>query len=318
MHRRGILAGTLFIVLVALLVVVTLSHNRPQAPTAHTAAPLTLDDVSARSPERAAVGPTSRPADGPSRTAPAADLPIPDLSVSASKAKRFQEVKKCAGAVRAIESMRRQRIACDSQSAWPDAWAACKKRIESFDEKLVRAEALLSECSAADVGDSESRYWQSVVAAAEAGDKDAALCLIQSDVSLERPWSAEEVARYKILAPVYIDRAFSAGDWRIAEIFSMGPRGIPSESLLRTQTEGDRITLYRMNRLLRLGAVGDYAARLDILATNRESPLPDDDRTAAEAWAKDMYARYFVNSPKLDSRPVPCMVVEKDISPYPF
>ncbi|HVJ63284.1 MAG TPA: hypothetical protein VM555_11310 [Tahibacter sp.] len=312
------MAGTLFIALVALLVVVTLSRNQPQTPTVHAAAPPALDDLTAHSPVRSAVEPTQQSADGPSRTAPAAELPVPNLSVSASKTKRFRETKKCAGAVRAIESMRRQRIACDSQSAWPDVWAACKKRIASFDEKLVRAESILSECSAADIGDSESRYWQDVVAAAEAGDKDAALCFIQSDFMLERPWSAEEVARYKILAPVYIDRALSAGDWRIAELLSMGPRGISSGSLLGTQTRGDRITQYRMNRLLRLGAIGDYAAKLDILSTNPGSPLPGNDQTAAEAWAKDMHARYFLNSPKLDSNPIPCAVVDKDISPHPF
>jgi hypothetical protein len=311
MRRRKEIAGTLFLAFVALIASTTLSRDRSRMPTA-SGAPSTPDEGALLSPNAPAPGPAE-----PSRDISVTELPVADSSISVAKTKRFQEAKKCAGVVRAVESMRTQRISCDSETR-PDVLASCKKRIASFDEKLERAEAMLSECPPADVGDSESRYWRSVVEAAEAGDADAALCYIKSDVSLQRPWSSEERARYGILAPTYIDRAFSAGDWRIAEIFSMGPRGIPSEGLLRTQTGGERTTQYRMNRLLRLGAVGQYAMLLDLDFASPDETLTRDERLAAEAWAKDMYARYFSISPKLDSPPVSCAVIDKDIWPYPF
>ena len=244
--------------------------------------------------------------------------PAADPSIAAAKTDRFQAMKRCAGVIRAIESMRSQKVACDSNREWPDEWAACKKRISSFDERLQRAEAMLSECSPTDIGDSEFRYWRSIVEAAETGDMDAALCYVESDIWLRRPWSEEDVARYRTLAPAYVDRAFAAGDWRIAEIFFSGLRRAPSNELLINDSVDGRIIQYRMNRLLRLGAVGNFAISLDIVSVDTNDPLPAADRLPAENWAKDMYARYFSHSPKMESPPIPCAVIEDDISPNPF
>lgn len=309
MHRRGILAGALFFALAASIVVVALSRDRLHAPLPQ-AVVSTLEDALPHDSEKSAAKPSLQPADVSPHIAPASPLAT---STSPAKTKRFEEMKRCVGVVRAIESMRRQIEVC--QSLHPsDAW--CKERIAPFDEKLKRAETILSDCSAADIGDSENRYWQSVVAAAEAGDANAALCYVQSDFSLDRPWSKDEIERYKALAPTYIDRAFSAGDWRIVGLLALGPRGYAENSLLRFLDEGERMTRYRMERLLRLGAVGQYAVLLNAAAIDPESPLPEADRIAAETWAKDMYTRYFSKSPRLESYPDRCKLLDKDISPY--
>jgi hypothetical protein len=69
-------------------------------------------------------------------------------------------------------------------------------------------------------------------------------------------------------------------------------------------TEGDDETVYRMLRLLRMGATGDYAKRLDDqLGSFRElaTKLAD-----ADAWAQHEYDAHFANSASLSEPPIVC------------
>jgi hypothetical protein len=75
---------------------------------------------------------------------------------------------------------------------------------------------------------------------------------------------------------------------------------------------GDEMSIYRMTRLLRYGATGDYATELD-RSLQAYADISQTDPTfapeklaAADAWAKQEYIQYFANSPLLGAQPTVC------------
>jgi len=56
--------------------------------------------------------------------------------------------------------------------------------------------------------------------------------------------------------------------------------------LLGLIDDGNPVTIYKMNRLARLGASGAYAALLDSIALDPDSPLPAQTVTEADTWAE--------------------------------
>ena len=77
-----------------------------------------------------------------------------------------------------------------------------------------------------------------------------------------------------------------------------------AHSMLSSVSDGDPLTIYRMNRLLRLGAIGDYAQDLDILAHTEE--LTPAQVAESNEWALNVFNAHFANSPKLSEQPEAC------------
>lgn len=69
---------------------------------------------------------------------------------------------------------------------------------------------------------------------------------------------------------------------------------------------GDPVTVYKMNRLLRLGATGDYAQMLDSYQSEYAAKLTPDQVSKADAWAQAFYDLHFKNSPMLTAEPKTC------------
>jgi hypothetical protein len=159
-----------------------------------------------------------------------------------------------------------------------------------------------------------------VLRAAELGDVDSQLCALtlrftNPHHSAEGNLSEEESAQLASAAANYEASAFARGDWRIAQFRA-----------LQTQTSGhgriggriapvssDPLTLYRMERLLRLGAVGDYAQYLDeqidrVLneSSSQGMDLSPQAIKEADAWAFAQYQNIFSASPTLESAPRLC------------
>jgi hypothetical protein len=158
-----------------------------------------------------------------------------------------------------------------------------------------------------DYNEIDRAYFDATVAAAKSGDTDAQMCYVQSrfaDEAVGSPpfYTDGDKNTYKATAQQYVSDAFVRGDWRVVQILSVNNVGPGSGLLYLVPGAGRPDMFYKINRLLRLGAEGQYARVLD--ADVRD--LPPDKLAAAEAWATAMYSQHFSASPKLTQAPVPC------------
>lgn len=158
-----------------------------------------------------------------------------------------------------------------------------------------------------DYNDIDRAYYEATLAAAKSGDTDAQMCYVQSRFSDQAVGSASFYTNgdrdaFKAMASQYVSDAFARGDWRVAEILSVNQLGPGTGLLYLVKGAGSADTFYQMNRLLRLGAEGQYAQTLDMDVKGS----PPDKVAAAEAWARAEYSQHFADSPKLTQAPVPC------------
>jgi hypothetical protein len=180
----------------------------------------------------------------------------------------------------------------------------------TYNDDIARLERESADCDSNEAI-IEDAYFDAVLKAAKLGNVDAQLCFVDSEFRLSMPWSDEERQRYRELARIYVDAAIKRGDWRVVQMLSMGYRGFGKRDLLRSVTTGDRLTLYRMNRLKRLGSSGEYARVLDVTATDPEAPFPPNDAKAAEDWASETYRLFFSRSAPLTEDALPCAATSR-------
>lgn len=200
----------------------------------------------------------------------------------------------------------------EGKPQFAEAYARCADQWVKNHDEMVGARAKLSSCGATD--HLVERYRDAVRAAADEGDPDAQMCYLQSDFSDgagEPKVTAADVAEYGTRATEFVDQAFERGDWRIVELLS-------SQHLhggLRNSLPGIGLpqTVYKMDRLLRFGANGDYATFLDGAMDALRHPdlipassLPPVDAAAADAWARQTYDEHFSAAPPLTKAPMIC------------
>jgi hypothetical protein len=154
----------------------------------------------------------------------------------------------------------------------------------------------------------EKTYFDSVGRAAELGDNDAQVCYVQGNFSNEI--SDQQLERYKDNARNYIRLGLERGDWRIVSL--LATRSVDNNGRLGELALDDPYDILQMNRLLRHGAIGEYAHFLDSNASDSVTRLGNNKAQvdAANAWAQQEYERYFRNSPTLHSEPEDCKEVE--------
>jgi hypothetical protein len=200
----------------------------------------------------------------------------------------------------------------EGKPEFAQAYATCADQWVKNHDEIVSAQEKLKSCGATD--HIVDRYRDAVRAAADEGDPDAQMCYLQADFSSgagEPKVTAADIAEYKARATQFVDQAFERGDWRIAGLLS-------SQHLhggLRNSLPGIGLpqTVYKMNRLLRLGASGDYANFLDgatdsILHPDPGSPdaLSPVNPATADAWARQTYNEHYSAAPPLTQAPRAC------------
>src|SRR6185295_17864489 len=111
------------------------------------------------------------------------------------------------------------------------------------------------------------RYFEATKQAAHAGDADAQMCYLQADFGAsngEPVVTDAEVEEYGRLAPDYVDDALRRGDWRIVELMTKSSFHPGIEAIRQIPDIDKPETIYKMTKLLRLGASGSYAKSLDM------------------------------------------------------
>ena len=229
------------------------------------------------------------------------------LQEQSDRVAEFRHLQDCLSAYRQALTLRNQQDVCKEADADRNPMCETSSRA-AIDARLAEQFRNAAGCPE-DISALEAEYYRKTVDLAAAGDVDAQLCFAQSRFQIGRSWSEEEVSFYKANAPVYLQNALERGDWRAVQLLATSPRVLAhSRSLLGFIAPKSQLEQYKLNRLLRLGAVDGYAEQLDAVANDSELPIDAGERKKAEAWAQNEYQKYFRNSPTLNEAPQPCAV----------
>jgi hypothetical protein len=252
-------------------------------------------------------------------------LNAPALDKDQLRDQQFRKGKQCFAEKKHVFELENQIIECEANrdtnnEAVRELYTKCHLQTPALTAQVSKERESMRDCGKDT--DIVNEYYSNATRAAKSGDSDAQLCYVESMFGSgiggragRRAYSDSEIAEYESNAPNYIQEGFLRGDWRVAALLSQTPSR--ANGLLGTIFQGDTLTLYEMNRLLRLGAVGGYAQTLDndvqlnLLAPDRAiDPLSPDQIQVANDWAQEIYARYFQNSPKISQSPSVCNLLD--------
>jgi hypothetical protein len=182
--------------------------------------------------------------------------------------------------------------------------------------RKVAAEKALIDAGCGDTTDVETRYFQATKQAAQAGDPDAQMCYLQGEFgtsSGESLLGDSDVEEYKHAAPAYVDSALRRGDWRVVKLLTKRSFHPGSGPVTQIDKIGEPETVYKMTKLLRLGATGKYARALDGDLNGMihpdlvpESALPADVVSRSDAWAQQTFNDSFSGVAGLTDAPTVC------------
>ena len=257
--------------------------------------------------------PRSTKALAPSRTYPELPASVRQLDpVSA----RFRAARLCAFTLTAHGNMQRLMKICEENKNQPRNaenkayFEFCRARSLEFARSLPVAANNLKDCATQDQQEANEKFYEDTVRAALAGDPDAQICYLRKTFGLDRPWTDEETRLYVDNGPRYVQQTLEQGDWRIVELLSKAAPGRTGRvvPMLHNAVAFEAVNPYRMNRLLRLGAVGpNYVRFLDGLAPHYAADLSAQQVAESNRWAADTYDLYFSKSQRLEKAPSTCM-----------
>jgi hypothetical protein len=231
----------------------------------------------------------------------------------------FQTLRVCVNASREL-AMTNALSDCkqyEGRIDFQELYAQCMNGWMDVPNRKAAAEAALKDAGCGDTTDVETRYFEATKQAAKAGDVDAQVCYLRGNFGASREdplFTDMDVEEYKRLAPQYVDAALRRGDWRVVQL--MTARGFHPGAGPVTQIPdiGKPETIYKMTKLLRLGASGRYASSLDRQLSGMihpdlvlEAALPADVVKSGDAWAQQIFNEYFSRVPGLTERPTVCM-----------
>lgn len=278
----------------------------------------------------------------PSDTLTRSDQSVPNQAVSASKAMpeplsepeptslpeptivetrneqastHFQEMHQCFRAAQEFATAKAKADDCkkyEGLQEYEHAYANCLN--DRWEQRAADAERKQSECG--NVTNIGRKYYEATRDAAKAGDADAQLCYLQAAFGTSdntSPLTDADVAEYKQVSSQYLDAAIKRGDWRIAQLLTRRNFHPGSGPITQLEGIGKPETIYRMTKLMRLGASGSFATGQDYklkLLMNPDikpsEPLSRETIKRADAWAQETYIAYFSGVPGLTELPTVC------------
>jgi len=252
------------------------------------------------------------------RYTPAIDQMDPNVRAVADEV--FRKAKDCLGASLVLEDFalaearcqRRKGVNCSDANALLAYSIYPKSKIEAANSEILN-------CPSENGDDLSKSYFDAMTKAAKAGNVSAQACYIEGNFFPKL--SPEDELAYKTNATQFINDAFARGDWSIVDLLkrNMSGPGRANGRILSLLAPNGSVNLpemfYKLNRLLRSGAIGEYAGILDAEAA---APYEHADQTLnpggaglldasqineANSWAQATYSTYFSNSPKLENSP---------------
>jgi hypothetical protein len=228
----------------------------------------------------------------------------------------FTQAVACTSAFRKKDSIDSQLKVCEQNEqhrgdpAHAEFFKSCDVRIKTFSEQLSGIANTIKNCSAKDSRESELALYQQARREAALGNLDAQICYVRGTFFIGRAWTDQEVQAYKTEASTYVTSLMKRGDWRVVEILrSATPEVVSQSGLLKEITSGDKTTIYRMNRLLRKGSVGEqYSQLLDAVVDYPQFPTAGDTKAKSDAWIEKMYRENFSKAARIQAQPDTCVL----------
>jgi hypothetical protein len=221
----------------------------------------------------------------------------------------FRTSQQCYFASRELALSKRNAGDCkmfEGRPEYQNAYAECLNKWVDARNRAAAAEATMAKCGGS--GDRLRAYYEATKQAAANGDADAQLCYLRSDFNYlddQSPFYTEADEReYDKVAPRYVTEALQRGDWRIVHLLATRSFNPSSGLVPRLDKIGQPQTIYKMTKLLRLGASGSYANFLDSILA--EQGLTQDEASKGDAWAQETYTQYYSGVPGLTEAPVVC------------
>jgi hypothetical protein len=225
-----------------------------------------------------------------------------------ARSETFRHGKQCLELSLASEGLRNKTQLCREQPLGSKSRDVCESQTKDAEMRLstLNTHAADTGCGQ-DTAAAQSGFARALVQAARAGDVDAQMCYFEWTGPLSSP---ESVERYKREAALYMRKAIERGDWRMVQLLTT-----PQESVAHggvgpmgnLDVVGKPFTVYRADRLLWLGATGDYKAFLARSARSAAASLTPDQIKNANTWAEQEFKRHFTKSPALSAAPVACL-----------
>jgi hypothetical protein len=231
----------------------------------------------------------------------------------------FEKLRLCAYASRelAVSKFLSDCKEFEGRTDFQNLYAQCLNGWMNAPNRKSAAEASLRDAGCGDTTDVHTRYFEATKQAARAGDADAQLCYLQGEFSTssgDSLFTDADLAEYGRVARQYVDAALRRGDWRIVELMTKDSFHPGVEPIRLIPDIGKPETIYKMRKLLRLGASGSYATSLqrdldgmihpDLVP---EAALPADVVRRGDAWAQQTFNESFSGVPGLTERPTVCM-----------
>jgi hypothetical protein len=256
--------------------------------------------------------PASSEAQGPVPPARAAVAPT-------NAAAAFHSLQLCASAFREL-AVTNYLSDCKPYEGRPDfqqLYAQCLNGWMNVPNRKAAAESALKASGCGDMTDVEFRLFEATRQAAMAGDPDAQMCYLQANFFAstgESLFTESDVEEYTRVAPQFFEAAVRRGDWRIVQLMTKRSFQPGAGPVTQIPDIGKPETIYKMTKLLRLGASGRYAKSLDRQLTGMihpdlvpEAALPAGVVSRGDAWAQQTFNEYFAGVTGLTEAPAVCM-----------
>lgn len=238
--------------------------------------------------------------------------------IPSSSSAEFQTLRLCAHASREL-AIAKHLSDCKPYEGVPhfqEFYAQCLNGWMNVSNRKVAAEAALKDAGCGEMTDVESRYFEATKRAATAGDADAQMCYLQGSFGTPSgapPFAGADAEEYQRVAPQYVDDALRRGDWRIVQLMTKRSFNPDAGPIAQIPDIGKPETVYKMTKLLRLGASGNYARRLDRQLSgmiqpdlNPEAALPMDVVRKGDTWAQQTFNETFSGVAGLTEPPAVC------------
>jgi hypothetical protein len=304
-NGKGLLAGVGAVVALSSVAyfLIKADSSQPAQPTdAHpTVANIGSPDRSARNTVAPSV--------------PAQYAGVPFRAEAKSLHTEFRDLYRCYSNLKAVDAAK-SRGDCSFYGGKPlfeKAYAECLARAQDEANAMHSAESSMQTCPANE-GTLINDYYKATKDAARDGNVDAQYCYLFSyfqDSQDHSHYTQQDTEDYKADSAKYVADAFARGDWRIVSLLSTRFIDPPRSLVTLLDGIGQPETTYKMKKLLRLGATGDYAASLDEALGVYRRPaqngsrdsLSKDTVAAADKWAQETYERHFQGQQPLTEEP---------------
>ena len=195
--------------------------------------------------------------------------------------------------------------------------AARQRRLDGYEKAFAHIDQAELQCHETPEQLGDGSIYELALRAADAGDKEAALCYVTGSfpvpaAMLRRPdWRA----RFEVNANRLLEQGIQAGDWRMALLGTLmfsqtqtpglwklrlpdGPLDAPDLALTRTiAPNGDWLRGYRVWKLLALGSAQDpdpeKGRSSTMITAHFAKHLTEAQRRDADAWAQQTFLRAF-------------------------